>query len=53
MKSWHYEMAERYFRLKVYKVEDIRLFVQADKISKTEFKEITREDYDNPSVIPI
>lgn len=53
MKSWHYEMAERYFRLKVYKVDEIRLFVQADRISKIEFKEITGEDYDELSIVPI
>lgn len=53
MKSWHYEMAERYFGLKIYKIDDVKLFVQADRISKTEFKEITGEDYDGLSVVPI
>ncbi|GAA0103360.1 hypothetical protein UT300012_40770 [Paraclostridium bifermentans] len=53
MKSWHYEMAEKYFGLKIYKIDDVKLFVQADRISKAEFKEITGENYDELSVIPI
>ncbi|WP_195945902.1 XkdX family protein [Paraclostridium bifermentans] len=53
MKSWHYEMAERYFGLKIYKIEDVKLFVQADRISKEEFTEITGEDYDELSMVPV
>lgn len=53
MKNWHYKMAERYFGLKIYKIDDVKLFVQADRISKSEFKEITGEDYYELSMVPI
>lgn len=51
-KNWHFDMAKRYFGLKIYKVDDVKLFVQADRITKTEFKEITGEDYDQLSIVP-
>ena len=53
MKNWHYKMAERYFGLKIYEIDDVKLFVQADRISKSEFKEITGEDYYELSMVPI
>lgn len=48
MDKWYFEMAKKYFDLKIYKVDDVRLFVQAERITKEQFKEITGEDYDKP-----
>ena len=54
MDNWYFEMAKKYFDLKIYKVDDVRLFVQAERITKEQFKEITGEDYDKPtSNLPI
>lgn len=54
MDKWYFEMAKKYFDLKIYKVDDVRLFVEAERITKEQFKEITGEDYDNPtSNLPI
>lgn len=49
MDKWYFEMAKKYFDLKIYKVDDVRLFVQAERITKEQFKEITGEDYDKPT----
>lgn len=46
MDKWYFEMAKKYFNLKIYKVDDVRLFVEAERITKEQFKEITEEDYD-------
>lgn len=48
MDKWYFEMAKKYFDLKIYKVDDVRLFVEAERITKEQFKEITGEDYDKP-----
>lgn len=54
MDKWYFEMAKKYFDLKIYKVDDVRLFVQAERITKEQFKEITGEDYDKPTnTLPI
>ena len=54
MDNWSFETAKNYFDLKIYTVDDIRLFVQAERITKEQFKEITGEDYDKPtSNLPI
>lgn len=49
MDKWYFEMAKKYFDLKIYKVDDVRLFVEAERITKEQFKEITGEDYDKPT----
>lgn len=54
MDKWYFEMAKKYFDLKIYKADDVRLFVQAERITKEQFKEITGEDYDKPNInLPI
>lgn len=52
MENWYFDMATKYFNLKIYKIDDVRLFVQADRITKPQFKEITGEDYDPLSIVP-
>ena len=49
MDKWYFEVAKKYFDLKIYKVDDVKLFVEAERITKDQFKEITGEDYDNPT----
>lgn len=46
MDKWYFEMAKKYFDLKIYKIEDVRLFVQAERITKEQFTEITKESFD-------
>ena len=46
MDNWYFEMAKKYFDLKIYKVDDVRLFVQAERITKEQFTEITKESFD-------
>ncbi|CEO27361.1 XkdX family protein [Paraclostridium sordellii] len=46
MDNWYFEMAKKYFDLKIYKVSDVRLFVQAERITKEQFTEITKESFD-------
>ena len=46
MDKWYFEMAKKYFDLKIYKVDDVRLFVQAERITKEQFTEITKESFD-------
>ena len=46
MDNWYFEMAKKYFDLKIYKVSDVRLFVQAERIIKEQFTEITKESFD-------
>lgn len=54
MDNWYFETAKNYFDLKIYTVDDIRLFVQAERIAKEQFKEITGEDYDKTNInLPI
>ncbi|CEN84275.1 phage uncharacterized protein [[Clostridium] sordellii] len=54
MDIWYFETAKTYFETKIYTVDDIRLFVEAERITKEQFKEITGEDYDKPtSNLPI
>lgn len=54
MDKWYFEMAKKYFDLKIYKADDVRLFVEAERITKEQFKEITEEDYDKPTnTLPI
>lgn len=45
MDNWYFETAKNYFDLKIYTVDDIKLFVQAERITKEQYKEITKEDY--------
>ncbi|GAA0106715.1 hypothetical protein UT300013_33390 [Paraclostridium sordellii] len=49
MDNWYFEMAKKYFDLKIYKVDDVKLFVQAERITKKQFKQITNENYDKPT----
>ncbi|CEP48587.1 XkdX family protein [Paraclostridium sordellii] len=44
--DWYFEMAKKYFDLKIYKVDDVRLFVKAERITKEQFTEITKESFD-------
>ncbi|MEF9991323.1 MAG: XkdX family protein [Peptostreptococcaceae bacterium] len=53
MNKWYFDMAKRYFDLKIYKVDDVRLFVEADRITKEDFKEITGEEFDKPIDKPV
>lgn len=54
MDIWYFETAKTYFESKIYTVDDIRLFVEAERITKEQFKEITGEYYDKPtSNLPI
>lgn len=46
MDKWYFEMAKKYFDLKIYKVDDVRLFVKAERITKEQFTEITKESFD-------
>lgn len=46
MDNWYFEMAKKYFDLKIYKVDDVRLFVKAERITKAQFTEITKESFD-------
>ena len=46
MDNWYFEMAKKYFDLKIYKVSDVRLFVQAERITKEQFTEIIKESFD-------
>lgn len=46
MDNWYFEMAKKYFDLKIYKVSDVILFVQAERITKEQFTEITKESFD-------
>ncbi|CEN23105.1 phage uncharacterized protein [[Clostridium] sordellii] len=46
MDKWYFEMAKKYFDLKIYTVDDVRLFVQAERITKEQFTEITKESFD-------
>ncbi|RGX10523.1 XkdX family protein [Paraclostridium sordellii] len=48
MDIWYFETAKTYFESKIYTVDDIRLFVEAERITKEQFKEITGEDFDKP-----
>lgn len=51
--NWYFEVAQKYFKLGEYKDVHIRRFVLADRITKSQFKEITGNDYDEPSVVPV
>lgn len=51
--NWYFDMAKRYFDLGAYKDKEVRRFVLADRISKLQFKEITGNDYDELSVVPV
>lgn len=51
--NWHFDMAKRYFDLGAYKDKEVRRFVLANRISKLQFKEITGNDYDELSVVPV
>lgn len=46
MDKWYFDMAKKYFDLKIYKVDDVRLFVEAERITKEQFKEITGENFE-------
>lgn len=43
--NW-FRTVKRYFDLGIYTVENVRLFVEAGRITKEQFKEITGEDFD-------
>lgn len=47
MDNWYFDMAEKYFNLKIYKVNDVKLFVEAKRITEHDFKQITGEDFNN------
>lgn len=42
--NW-FDMIERYYELKIYSDEDIKIFVQAGRITEDEFKKITGSEY--------
>ncbi|CEP41578.1 phage uncharacterized protein [[Clostridium] sordellii] len=46
MDIWYFETAKTYFESKIYIVDDVRLFVEAERITKEQFKEITKESFD-------
>lgn len=46
MDKWYFDMAKKYFDLKIYKIDDVRLFVEAERITKEQFKEITGENFE-------
>ena len=50
MDKWYFDMAKKYFDLKIYNVDDVRLFVEAERITKEQFKEITDEDFEGVSL---
>lgn len=46
MDKWYFDVAKKYFDLKMYKPNDVRLFVEADRITKSQYKEIVGDVYD-------
>ncbi|CEK34312.1 phage uncharacterized protein, XkdX family,Phage uncharacterised protein (Phage_XkdX) [[Clostridium] sordellii] len=42
--NW-FKTVKRYFDLGIYSVDDVKVFVKADRITKEQYKEITRKDY--------
>ena len=50
MDKWYFDMAKKYFDLKIYNVDDVRLFVEAERITKEQFKEITDKDFEGVSL---
>lgn len=54
MENFWYDTIKRYYILGYYSNENMRVFVEAERITKEQFKEITGEDYDKPNInLPI
>lgn len=49
MNDFWYNTIKRYFEMGFYTNENMRLFVQADKITKEQFVEIVGSSYDKPT----
>lgn len=45
MANFWYDAIKRYYRLGYYSNENMKVFVEAERITKEQFKEITNEDY--------